>query len=308
MYDELDFNETESQEAYDNAHPLDNTLTPSYEPISPFELSPSEKAIMTAKTQQEATTQIAKIKSLKDQRTEIANTIQALQLESTKSKRDLEVAKRLQRVRKTPQEIIDAQEEAHATLEVEIDELTEQLTQLDTDINRAQNAANRARLISSLPDFNFDLGISTPSLSISLLSGLRRNLVYRQRYLEDTISGLYNRIRDNLETNAYANPMAGVATQVDQDRERLEDTLEPELAEVYALQQVTGLLYDKIADLIPENQQQMLKWSPKDPITIEQIRRQSFEREAERLEAQAIIAERRAAERTAAADRRIRNF
>lgn len=307
MYDELDFNETESQEAYDNAHPFADTSTPSYEPISPFEISHSEKKIMTAKIQQEATTQIAKIESLKVQRTEIANTIQALQLEFTKSKRDLEVAKRLQRVRKTPQEIIDAQEEAHATLEVEIDELTEQLTQLDTDINRAQNAANRARLISSLPDFNFDLGVSTPSLSISLLSGLRRNLVYRQRYLEDTISGLATRIQDGLETHAYANPMTGIASQIDQDRERLE-SLEAELAEVYALQQVTGLLYDKIVDLIPENQQQMLKWSPKDPITIEQVRRQNFEREAERLEAQAIIAERRAAERTAAAGRRIRNF
>lgn len=294
MYDETNLEDT-------------NDYDTTYEPVSPFEISPSEKAIMNTKTQQEATTQIAKIKSLKDQRTEVASTIRALQLESTKSKRDLEVAKRLQRVRKTPQEIIDAMEEAHATLEVEIDELTEQLTQLDTDINRAQNAANRARLISSLPDFNFDLGISTPSLSISLLSGLRRNLVYRQRYLEDTISGLTTRIQDSLETHAYANPMAGIASQVDQDQERLE-SLETELAEVYTLQQITGLLYDKIADLIPENQQQMLKWSPKDPITIEQVRRQNFEREAERLEAQAIIAERRAAERTAATGRRIRNF
>ena len=273
------------------------------QPASAFVPSPTETAILFHKAKKDADALGASIKKLTAESAETAKTLAELQIEIAKSKRDLEIQKRLQRVRKIPQEVIDALEEAHVTLELEAEELQASLDQMEAKIRHAQSAANRAKLLATIPeDFSFDLGINSPLLSINLLSSIRRNLVYRQRYLEDTISTLSTQIRDRLELVNYENGPSGYLSQADADRDRLSD-LEAELAEVYALQEVTGLLYDKMAILLPEQQQALLKYSPKDAISIEQVRRAAFEKQAEQAEIAAEIAARRAADRAAAQGR-----
>lgn len=273
------------------------------QPISAYVASPTETAILFHKAKKDAQSLTKEMKAIADEADETAKALAELQLEIAKSKRDLEIQKRLQRVRKTPQEVIDAMEEAHVTLELEAEELQASLDQMEAKICHAQSAANRAKLLSTIPEsFNFDLGVNSPLLSINLLSSIRRNLVYRQRYLEDTISNLSTQIRDRLELVNYTEGPSGYLSQADADRDRLND-LEAELAEVYALQEVTGLLYDKMALLLPEQQQALLKYSPKDAISIEQVRRAAFEKQAEQAEIAAEIAARRAADRAAAQGR-----
>lgn len=273
------------------------------QPISAYTASHTETAILLNKAKKDADTLDAGIKKLTAESAETAKVLTELQVEIAKSKRELEIQKRLQRVRKIPQEVIDAMEEAHVTLELEAEELQASIDQVEAKIRHAQSAAQRAKLLSTIPeDFSFDLGINSPLLSINLLSSIRRNLVYRQRYLEDTISTLSTQIRDRLEIFNYDNGPNGYVSQADADRDRLSD-LETELAEVYALQEVTGLLYDKMALLLPEQQQALLKYSPKDAVSIEQVRRAAFEKAAETAEIQAEIAARRAADRAAAQGR-----
>ena len=273
------------------------------QPISNFTTSPTETAIMFQKAKKDANTLSAGIEKLAAESAETTKALAELQIEIAKSKRDLEIQKRLQRVRKIPQEVIDAMEEAHVTLELEAEELQSQIDEIETKIRHAQSAANRAKLLATIPEsFSFDLGVNSPLLSINLLSSIRRNLVYRQRYLEDTISNLSTQIRDRLELVNYTEGPNGYLSQADADRDRLSD-LEAELAEVYALQEVTGLLYDKMALLLPEQQQALLKYSPKDAVSIEQVRRAAFEKQAEQAEIAAEIAARRAADRTAAQGR-----
>lgn len=273
------------------------------QPTSNFTPSPTETAILFHKARKDAQSLTDGIKKLAAESAEKTKTLAELQIEIAKSKHDLKIQKRLQQARKTPQEIIDALEEAHVTLELEAEELQASLDTVEAKIRHAQSAANRAKLLSTIPeDFSFDLGINSPLLSVNLLSSIRRNLVYRQRYLEDTISTLSTRIRDRLELVSYENGPSGYLSQADADRDRLSD-LEAELAEVYALQEVTGLLYDKMALLLPEQQQALLKYSPKDAISIEQVRRAAFEKQAEQAEVAAEIAARRAADRAAAQGR-----
>lgn len=272
------------------------------QPASAFTVSENDMSMVFHKARKDAQSLTKTIKAIVDEAGETAKTLAELQVEIAKSKRDLEIQKRLQRVRKTPQEIIDALEEAHVTLELEAEELQTSLDTLEAKVRHAQSAANRAKLLSTIPeDFSFDLGVNSPLLSVNLLSSIRRNLVYRQRYLEDAISALSTQIRDRLEVFNYDNGPSGYLSQADADRDRLSD-LEAELAEVYALQEVTGLLYDKMALLLPE-QQALLKYSPKDAVSIEQVRRAAFEKAAETAEIQAEIAARRAADRAAAQGR-----
>lgn len=273
------------------------------QPVSAYTASHTETAILLNKAKKDADALSAGIKKLTAESAETAKVLTELQVEIAKSKRELEIQKRLQRVRKIPQEVIDAMEEAHITLELEAEELQTSIDQVEAKIRHAQSAAQRAKLLSTIPeDFSFDLGINSPLLSINLLSSIRRNLVYRQRYLEDTISTLSTQIRDRLEIFNYDNGPSGYLSQADADRDRLSD-LEAELAEVYALQEVTGLLYDKMALLLPEQQQALLKYSPKDAVSIEKVRRDAFEKQAEQAEIAAEIAARRAADRAAAQGR-----
>lgn len=273
------------------------------QPVSAYTASHTETAILLNKAKKDADALSAGIKKLTAESAETAKVLTELQVEIAKSKRELEIQKRLQRVRKIPQEVIDAMEEAHVTLELEAEELQTSIDQVEAKIRHAQSAAQRAKLLATIPeDFSFDLGINSPLLSINLLSSIRRNLVYRQRYLEDTISNLSTQIRDRLELFNYTEGPNGLVSQADADRDRLSD-LEAELAEVYALQEVTGLLYDKMALLLPEQQQALLKYSPKDAVSIEQVRRAAFEKAAETAEIQAEIAARRAADRAAAQGR-----
>lgn len=278
-------------------------------PISAFEVTQSETEIIARKALRSAEAAKASKIKLEAQIKEVETTLTALQPDILKARRDVAIAKKLQRVRRTPDEEIAAMEELAATLEVEADELNDQLIGLQEQVNALTEAQQRALLVQRVGGFEFNLGTTRPALTLQLLSNLRRNLVYKQRYLEDAVSAKSTAIRDRAELVNYSNGIAGFASESDRDHDALED-LEAELAEVYSLQEVTGLLYDKVLPLLPEQQQGLLKWSPKDQITIQSVRREALEKSAERAEIEAEIAARRAAEKAAIQDaargRRIR--
>lgn len=274
-------------------------------PASPFEVTQSETSLLATKAQQQASKAKAERTKLEAQLKDIEQATTLLQPDILKARRELAVAKKLQRVRNTTPEEIAAMEEALAHLEVEVEELNEQRTSLLDQIQSMQEQQQRALLLTRIEGFEFNLGTTRPILTLQLLSNLRRNLVYKQRYLEDAVTQFSTRIRDRAERVDYANGIVGYESQAERDNDRMVD-LEAELAEVYSLQEVTGLLYDKVMPLVGEQQQQLLQWSPRDPISIQTLRREALEKELEKAEIQAEIAARRAAERTTATGRHIR--
>lgn len=283
---------------------VDATIVEEAPPTSPFEVTQSETALLAAKAQRQATEAKTERAKLEAQLKDIEQATTLLQPDILKARRELAVAKKLQRVRNTAPEEIAAMEEALAHLEIEVEELNERRASLLDQIQSLQERQQRASLLGRIEGFEFNLGTTRPILTLQLLSNLRRNLVYKQRYLEDTISQFGTRIRDAAERVDYANGIAGYESQAERDSDRIID-LEAELAEVYSLQEVTGLLYDKVLPLVGERQQALLQWSPRDPISIASLRREALEKEVEKAEIQAEIAARRAAERTAATGRRI---
>lgn len=284
---------------------VDTTVIEDAPPASPFEVTQSETSLLATKAQQQASKAKAERTKLEAQLKDIEQATTLLQPDILKARRELAVAKKLQRVRNTTPEEIAAMEEALAHLEVEVEELNEQRTSLLDQIQSMQEQQQRALLLTRIEGFEFNLGTTRPILTLQLLSNLRRNLVYKQRYLEDAVTQFSTRIRDRAERVDYANGIAGYESQAERDNDRMVD-LEAELAEVYSLQEVTGLLYDKVMPLVGEQQQQLLQWSPRDPISIQTLRREALEKELEKAEIQAEIQARRAAERTAVAGRRIR--
>ena len=284
---------------------VNTTVVEEAPPASPFEVTQSETSLLATKAQQRASKAKAERTKLEAQLKDIEQATTLLQPDILKARRELAVAKKLQRVRNTTPEEIAAMEEALAHLEVEVEELNEQRTSLLDQIQSMQEQQQRALLLTRIEGFEFNLGTTRPILTLQLLSNLRRNLVYKQRYLEDAVTQFSTRIRDRAERVDYANGIAGYESQAERDNDRMVD-LEAELAEVYSLQEVTGLLYDKVMPLVGEQQQQLLQWSPRDPISIQTLRREALEKELEKAEIQAEIAARRAAERTAATGRHIR--
>lgn len=274
-------------------------------PASPFEVTQSETSLLASRAQQQATKAKAERAKLETQLKDIEQAVTLLQPDILKARRELAVTKKLQRVRNIAPEEIAAMEEALAHLEVEVEELNEKRHTIEDQIQSLQEQQQRALLLTRIEGFEFNLGTTRPILTLQLLSSLRRNLVYKQRYLEDATTQLSTRIRDQAERIDYANGIVGFDSQAERDSDRMVD-LETELAEVYSLQEVTGLLYDKVLPLVSEQQQQLLQWSPRDPISIQTLRREALEKEMEKAEIQAEIQARRAAERTAAAGRRIR--
>lgn len=295
--DNIMFENLSSTEFLENA----TVETIETQPTSAFEISKAESSLLALKATKQATQAKAKIEQLNAEAQTIQSTLTILQPDILKARRDLAVAKKLQRVRNTPKEEIDAMEEALATLEVETDELNDRLDEIQTGIETLASNQKRALLLGRLDGYEFNLGTTRAGLTLQLLSALRRNLVYKQRYLEDTVSTMSSRIRDKAERTNYATGIAGFESEAERDSARLDD-LEAELGEVYALQEVTGLLYDKIEPLLPENQQALLQWSPKDQISIQTLRREALEKETEKAEIQAEIAARRAAEKAAIQD------
>lgn len=284
---------------------VNTTVVEEAPPASPFEVTQSETSLLATKAQQQASKAKAERTKLEAQLKDIEQATTLLQPDILKARRELAVAKKLQRVRNTTPEEIAAMEEALAHLEVEVEELNEQRTSLLDQIQSMQEQQQRALLLTRIEGFEFNLGTTRPILTLQLLSNLRRNLVYKQRYLEDAVTQFSTRIRDRAERVDYANGIVGYESQAERDNDRMVD-LEAELAEVYSLQEVTGLLYDKVMPLVGEQQQQLLQWSPRDPISIQTLRREALEKELEKAEIQAEIAARRAAERTAATGRHIR--
>lgn len=284
---------------------VNTTVVEEAPPASPFEVTQSETSLLATKAQQRASKAKAERTKLEAQLKDIEQATTLLQPDILKARRELAVAKKLQRVRNTTPEEIAAMEEALAHLEVEVEELNEQRTSLLDQIQSMQEQQQRALLLTRIEGFEFNLGTTRPILTLQLLSNLRRNLVYKQRYLEDAVTQFSTRIRDRAERVDYANGIVGYESQAERDNDRMVD-LEAELAEVYSLQEVTGLLYDKVMPLVGEQQQQLLQWSPRDPISIQTLRREALEKELEKAEIQAEIAARRAAERTAATGRHIR--
>mgnify|MGYP000997885997 FL=1 len=284
---------------------VNTTVVEEAPPASPFEVTQSETSLLATKAQQRASKAKAERTKLEAQLKDIEQATTLLQPDILKARRELAVAKKLQRVRNTTPEEIAAMEEALAHLEVEVEELNEQRTSLLDQIQSMQEQQQRALLLTRIEGFEFNLGTTRPILTLQLLSNLRRNLVYKQRYLEDAVTQFSTRIRDRAERVDYANGIVGYESQAERDNDRMVD-LEAELAEVYSLQEVTGLLYDKVMPLVGEQQQQLLQWSPRDPISIQTLRREALEKELEKAEIQAEIQARRAAERTAVAGRRIR--
>ena len=284
---------------------VNTTVVEEAPPASPFEVTQSETSLLATKAQQRASKAKAERTKLEAQLKDIEQATTLLQPDILKARRELAVAKKLQRVRNTTPEEIAAMEEALAHLEVEVEELNEQRASLLDQIQSMQEQQQRALLLTRIEGFEFNLGTTRPILTLQLLSNLRRNLVYKQRYLEDAVTQFSTRIRDRAERVDYANGIVGYESQAERDNDRMVD-LEAELAEVYSLQEVTGLLYDKVMPLVGEQQQQLLQWSPRDPISIQTLRREALEKELEKAEIQAEIAARRAAERTAATGRHIR--
>lgn len=283
-----------------NIDAFDNVSADSIEtqPVSAFEVSPAEIQCVVRKAQAQDKAAAKQSAALKEKADALALALTDLSRDAIKAKRELDVAKRLAKVRNTDPAVLEAQEEALAHLQCEMDDLQAELAQTQDAMQALQNQRKRTKLLSQLGDFDFNLGTTRPSLGVQLLSGLRRNLVYRQRYCEDQIDNLEDKIRRSLDMVNYTHGIAGLDSQHEIDREKITD-LEDELTEIYALQEVTGLLYDKLADLLPEHQSNLLKWSPKDAITIEAIRREAANKAATEAEVRAEIAQRKALDRDA---------
>lgn len=264
-------------------------------PVSAFEVSGNERSRLQATLQASANKAAQLDKQLTAKIAEVQKTLDNLLLQLTTDRRNLAVAQKLARVRKTPQEVLDAQEEAVATLEVETETLQSDLQGAKEQLSRLRATQTKAKLtLAPLSHCEFSLGTTKPLLTIQLISGLRRNLVYRQHYLETQIDRLQEQVTRSLELTNYSTGIAGFESRHERDMDRITD-LEDELGEVYALQEVTGLLYDKATDLLSEQQMTAAAYSPRDAITIEQVRRQAYERQAEREEIAAELALRKAA-------------
>lgn len=267
-------------------------------PVSAFEVSGNERSRLQATLRASADKAAQLDKQLTAKIAETQKILDDLLLQLTTDRRNLAVAQKLARVRKTPQEVLDAQEEAVATLEVETETLQNDLQEAKEQLSRLKATQTKAKLtLSPLSHCGFSLGTTKPLLTVQLLGGnygLRRNLVYRQNYLETQIDQLQERIARSLELVKYSSGITGFASQHEVDADR-RSQLEEELGEVYALQEITGILYDKAFDLLSEREMAAAAYSPRDAITIEQVRQKAYERQAEREEIAAELALRKAA-------------
>lgn len=279
----------------DDDHPRmerhdDGELTP----ISPFEVSKTERATLQAQLSASAAKAAQLDKELTAKLSTLQKTADELTVQLTADKRAFAVAQKLARVRKTAPEILEAQEEANATLEVELEQLQEEITEAKEHLSRLKSVRTKAKLMAEpLNDCEFSLGTTRPLLNIQLISGIRTNLVYRQNYLEGQIDRIQEQVARSLELSNYSTGIAGFESKHDRDMDRMSE-LEAELGDVYALLEVTGLQYDKILDLLNEQQVQTASYWPRDKVTIEQVRRQAHERQVERGEIAAEMAARKA--------------
>lgn len=265
------------------------------QPVSAYEISPREIISLQTKLSTKATKAKEQLTKLEGKEKELSKTIAELTLQLTTDRRDFAIAKKLARVRKTDQAVLDAQEEAIANLEVEVETLQEESATIQAQLNQTKRLLNQASLtLCPLQQADFCLGTTKPLLTLQLVSGLRRNLVYRQHYLETQVDNLQARIAEQLELVNYQHGIVGFESQHDRDMDRMTG-MEEELGEVYAILEVTGLLYDKVADLLDERQTQTAAYWPRDAVSIERIRREAMERQAEKEEVAAEIAARRGA-------------
>ena len=268
----------------------DGTTTP----VSAFEVSRTEKATLQAQLSASAAKAAQLDKELTAKLTTLQKTADELTVQLTADKRAFAVAQKLARVRKTAPEILEAQEEANATLEVELEQLQEEITETKEHLSRLKSVRTKAKLMAEpLNDCEFSLGTTRPLLNIQLISGIRTNLVYRQNYLENQIDRIQEQVARSLELVNYSTGIAGFESKHERDMDRMNE-LEAELGDVYALLEVTGLQYDKILDLLNEQQVQTASYWPRDKVTIEQVRRQAHERQVERGEIAAEMAARKA--------------
>lgn len=180
-----------------NIDAFDNVSADSIEtqPVSAFEVSPAEIQCVVRKAQAQDKAAAKQSAALKEKADALALALTDLSRDAIKAKRELDVAKRLAKVRNTDPAVLEAQEEALAHLQCEMDDLQAELAQTQDAMQALQNQRKRTKLLSQLGDFDFNLGTTRPSLGVQLLSGLRRNLVYRQRYCEDQIDNLEDKIR-----------------------------------------------------------------------------------------------------------------